>query len=91
VPEAIAHDAHSSVGSALVAAGRLEAAGHERLARALGDAASTAFFRGFSVACLLAAGVAAAGACLALILLPSRPPEGDGGQLAADGLLRSPA
>jgi EmrB/QacA subfamily drug resistance transporter len=71
---AVADSAHRSVGAALGAAGQLDASGHTSLARTLHDAASTAFFHGFGAACLVAAGVAAAGAVLAAALIPAQPP-----------------
>jgi MFS family permease len=71
---AVADSAHRSVGAALGAAGQLHASGHTSLARTLHDAASTAFFHGFGAACLVAAGVAAAGAVLAAALIPAQPP-----------------
>ena len=39
-------------------------------------AASNAFFHGFSAACLVAAGVSAAGAIVSLLLLPAHPAAG---------------
>ena len=59
VPESVTHQAHSSVGAALGIAGQLQASGQANLAHALSPAASTAFFRGFNVACLAAAGISA--------------------------------
>lgn len=78
VPPALARTAHESVGAALTVAGKLAGAGHPDLATAVHDAASTAFFHGFSAANLVAAGVAAAGAVMALALLPAHPvPDGE--------------
>jgi hypothetical protein len=65
---------HRSVGSALGAASELSG-GHPDLARAVHDAASTAFFDGFQVAVLVAAGIALAGAVMAFVLLPAQPPR----------------
>jgi hypothetical protein len=73
LPSSVAGAAHNSVGAALGAAAELQASGHPGLARALHDGASLAFFHGFSAACLVAAGVSAAGAILALALIPARP------------------
>jgi len=73
LPAPVARAAHASVGAALTGADRLEAAGHPVLASALHDAASMAFFHGFHAANYLAAGVAAAGAVMALSLLPAHP------------------
>jgi EmrB/QacA subfamily drug resistance transporter len=75
LPSSVADTAHSSVGSALGVAANLQATGHPGLARSLHDAASLAFFHGFSAACLVAAGVSAAGAVLALALIPARPAD----------------
>jgi EmrB/QacA subfamily drug resistance transporter len=78
LPESIVRSAQSSVGAAIGVAGDLQASGHPQVARALNSAASAAFFYGFSVACLLAAAVSAGGACVALWLVPARPPERSG-------------
>jgi len=73
VPATVAQAAHASVGAALTAADRLSHAGHAALGGAVHDAATAAFFHGFIAANYLAAGVAAAGALMALALLPSHP------------------
>ncbi len=62
-----------SVGGALAVADHLVHAGHPALAARLHHIASSAFFSGFHMANYLAAGVAAAGAVLALALLPAQP------------------
>ena len=69
----IARAAHGSVGAALTLANRLAHAGHPALAEAIHNAASSAFFSGFHTANYVAAGVAAAGAVMALALLPAQP------------------
>jgi hypothetical protein len=74
-PDTVAEDARSSVGGAFEAAANLAAGGHAPLARALHDAASSAFFDGFEMACLVAAGVAAVGALLAAALIPAQPQQ----------------
>ncbi|GIU85663.1 MAG: MFS transporter [Acidimicrobiia bacterium] len=81
--------AAESVGAAFVAADRVEAAGLPGVAEALRAVASDAFFSGFAVGCLVAAGVAALGALAAVRLLPSRPapPAHDG---TAAGAPRGP-
>jgi hypothetical protein len=79
VPDPIASAARSSVGGALGAADRLAAAGQSGLARALRDAVSGAFFHGFETACLVGAGVAAAGAVMAAVLIPAQPPRESAG------------
>jgi EmrB/QacA subfamily drug resistance transporter len=73
LPATVARTAHASVGAALTAATGLASAGHPALASAVHDAASAAFFHGFHAANYLAAGVAAAGAVMALWLLPAHP------------------
>jgi predicted MFS family arabinose efflux permease len=73
LPPRLANAAHESVGAALGVAGGLERSGHTALGGIVHDAARSAFFHGFSAANLLAAGVAAGGAVMALVLLPARP------------------
>src|SRR5437764_8553710 len=73
VPASVARTAHASVGAALTAASKLGSAGHPVLASAVHHAANSAFFHGFHAADYLAAGVAAAGALMALWLLPAYP------------------
>jgi EmrB/QacA subfamily drug resistance transporter len=75
LPAAAADAAHRSVGGALEAAARLDAAHQPALARALHDTASNAFFHGFAVACLVTGGVAALGAVMAAALIPAHPPQ----------------
>ena len=77
LPHAAASAAHRSVGGAFGAATQLDAIGQTGLARTVRDAASTAFFHGFSTACLVAAAVSAAGAVLAGVLIPAQPPLPD--------------
>jgi hypothetical protein len=88
LPATVAGTAHESVGAALSVSGTLFAGGHPALAASLHDAASTAFFQGFHAANYVAAGIAGAGAVMALALLPSQPRAG--GEEAADPELRSP-
>jgi EmrB/QacA subfamily drug resistance transporter len=73
LPATVARTAHASVGAALAAAGKLASGGHPVLASAVHRAASGAFFSGFHAGDFLAAGVAAAGAVMALALLPAQP------------------
>ncbi|MGE5408961.1 MAG: MFS transporter [Syntrophothermus sp.] len=73
LPPSLADASGSSVGAALAVSGRLEAEGAGGLARGVHEAASAGFFHGFSAGCLVAAGVAAVGALLALALLPAQP------------------
>jgi EmrB/QacA subfamily drug resistance transporter len=69
LPAQVKDIAHQSLGAAYaVSAGVPGAAG-----RAVHDAATNAFLHGLSAGCLVAGGVAAAGAVLAVFFLPSHP------------------
>jgi EmrB/QacA subfamily drug resistance transporter len=76
LPSAVSRTAHASIGGALAASAQLAHAGHPELASALHNAASSAFFHGFHAANYVSAGVAAAGAVMALALLPAHPALG---------------
>ena len=73
LPSGLAHLAHSSVGSALGIAGRLASSGHASLAAGVAHAASSSFIDGIALGCLVAGGVALAGAAMAAVLLPAFP------------------
>jgi EmrB/QacA subfamily drug resistance transporter len=73
VPPAAAHAARSSIGSALIAAQHLSAAGLTVPARALRAGALDAFLHSLSGGVRLAGAIALAGSILALALLPARP------------------
>jgi hypothetical protein len=73
LPAQQARTAHDSAGAALGVAGRLASTGHDRIAGKLHHAVSHAFFGGFSAGCLVATGVAIAGAIMAVVLLPAHP------------------
>ncbi len=73
LPKALAGAAHESVGAALELAGRLGQAGRPVLGDAIHQAASGAFIHGLSAGCLVAGGVAIAGAIMAAALLPAQP------------------
>ncbi|MBV9003962.1 MAG: hypothetical protein JOZ98_18080 [Solirubrobacterales bacterium] len=73
MPAAFARTAHASVGAALTVAGKLAHGGHPELGSAIHSAAGSAFFDGFTAANYVAAIVAAAGAVMALWLLPAQP------------------
>jgi EmrB/QacA subfamily drug resistance transporter len=75
LPPSDAAVAHKSVGGAFETAARLGAGHHTALARMLHHAAASAFFDGFSAACLVAACVALAGAVMAAALIPAQPPQ----------------
>jgi EmrB/QacA subfamily drug resistance transporter len=84
LPTAVTRTAHASVGAALTAAEGLGHAGHAALAAGLHDAATSAFFHGFGTANYVTAGIAAAGAVMALALLPAQPTAEFGG--GSDGI-----
>jgi hypothetical protein len=90
LPASIARTAHASVGAALIVAGKLGLTGHPALAAAVHNAASSAFFTGFHAADYVSAGVAAAGAVMALALLPAQPTT-SGDETPELPALRSPA
>jgi EmrB/QacA subfamily drug resistance transporter len=69
LPEPVKAVAHQSLGAAYAVSGRVPGA----LGRAVHDAATNAFLHGLSIGCLVAAGVAAAGAVLAVLFLPAHP------------------
>jgi EmrB/QacA subfamily drug resistance transporter len=73
LPGPLAHAAHESAGAALGIAAQLAAHGHAALGAAVNHAAAEAFTHGLSVGCLVSAGVAAAGAFMAALLLPAQP------------------
>ncbi|MBV8220066.1 MAG: MFS transporter, partial [Solirubrobacterales bacterium] len=73
LPSRVARSAHESVGAALTVAAKLAHAGQPALAAEIHDAASSAFFHGLHAADWVAAGAAAAGAVMALLLLPAHP------------------
>ena len=50
--------------------------GHGALGQAVRNAATNAFLHGLSIGCLVAGGVAAAGAVLAVLFLPAQPTKG---------------
>ncbi len=72
VPAQVARTAQESVGAAFTLAKQLPA-GPAELVRA---AAEQGFFDGLQAGCLVASGVALAGAAVAAIALPARPPSG---------------
>ena len=74
VPGPVATIAHQSVGAAYAAAGKIAALGHPALGLALHHASTNAFLRGLTIAVLVAGGVAAVGAVLAVLFLPAQPP-----------------
>ncbi|MBV9417424.1 MAG: MFS transporter [Solirubrobacterales bacterium] len=73
LPATVERGARGSVGAALTIANRLADGGHPAIAAALHNAASSAFFHGLHAADWVAAGAAAAGAVMALLLLPAHP------------------
>jgi hypothetical protein len=89
LPATVDQTAHASVGAALTVAGKAQA-GHPALAADIHHAATSAFFHGFSTANYLAAGVAAAGAVMALMFLPAHPTSSEE-EASEAGALCSPA
>jgi EmrB/QacA subfamily drug resistance transporter len=90
LPAGLARTAHGSVGAALTVARQLLDGGHHGLAAAVHNAAASAFFDGFHAANWVSAGVAAAGAVMALALLPAHP-AADAGDAPETQSLGSPA
>jgi hypothetical protein len=76
LPGTVARTAQASIGAALTLSDRLGHAGHTVLAATIHNAATTAFFEGLRTANFVAAGVAAAGVVMAVVLLPSHPAAG---------------
>jgi hypothetical protein len=73
LPATLASGAHDSVGAALGIAHQVGVGGHPVLGAQVHAATSSAFFDGLSAGCLVAAGVSAAGAVMAAVLLPKHP------------------
>jgi hypothetical protein len=73
LPHSITRAAHASLGAALSASSHLLYAGHPAPAAAVHNVASFAFFHAFHAANYVSAGVTAAGALMALALLPAHP------------------
>jgi hypothetical protein len=71
----VAAIAHQSVGAAYLAAGKVIALGHPALGLALQHASTNAFLHGLTVGALVAGGVAAAGALVAVLFLPAQPAQ----------------
>ena len=70
LPRGAAAIAHQSVGAAYAVASQVPGT----LSQAVRTAATNAFLHGLSIGCLVAGGVAAAGAVLAVLFLPAQPP-----------------
>jgi predicted MFS family arabinose efflux permease len=73
LPSGLSAIAHQSLGAAYAVSGQIAAAGHGALGQAIHTAATNAFLYGLSISCLVAGGVAAAGAVLAVMFLPAQP------------------
>ena len=88
VPAPAAAIAHQSVGAAYAAAGVIAAQGHPALGAALRLASANAFLRGLDTGAIVAGGVAAAGAVVVALFLPSHPgqPSAVAGDLAGDAV-----
>ncbi len=72
LPGGLVHTARASVGSAFAVAERLSASA-PGAGLAVRNAATHSFLHGFSAGCVVAGAVAAAGAVMAALLLPSQP------------------
>jgi hypothetical protein len=83
LPQAAISAAQGSVGGAVIASHRLAQLGQGVAAHDLADAATQAFLHSLSGGCLVAAGVAVAGALVAALLLPARPRRQD--EIAGQG------
>jgi hypothetical protein len=75
LPHAAADTARQSVGAAYAVSDQLAARGQGSVANAVYLAATHAFDHGLSVGCVVAGVVAAAGALLAVAVLPAQPPQ----------------
>ena len=75
VPGRIAAIAHQSIGAAYAAADKITGLGHPALGLALHHASTNAFLRGVAIGALVAGGVAAGGALLAVLFLPAQPAQ----------------
>jgi EmrB/QacA subfamily drug resistance transporter len=93
IPPRLLTESRNSVGAALAGARQL-ATSNPHAAHLLAAAAGHAFFGGFQVGCLVAAGVAVTGAILVVIILPARPagpaeaelpPAPQAGELSSQG------
>jgi hypothetical protein len=73
LPRGLSAIAHQSLGAAYAVSGQIAAAGHGALGQTIHTAATNAFLHGLSISCLVAGGVAAAGAVLAVVFLPAQP------------------
>jgi Major Facilitator Superfamily len=83
VPGPVAAVAHQGVGAAYVAAGTIAGHGNPALGQALQLASTNAFLRGLTIGALVAGGVAAAGAILVTLFLPSHPGQPAGAAAGA--------
>jgi EmrB/QacA subfamily drug resistance transporter len=73
-PARLSAVAHQSVGAALEVSNRLAQFGQRTLAGSVHHVATQAFIHGIAVGCLVAGGVAIAGAVMAAVFLPAQPP-----------------
>jgi len=91
LPHGVSAIAHQSLGAAYAAAGQVSSAGHGALGQAIHTAANNAFLHGLSIGCLVAGGVAAAGAILAVWFLPAQPASASAATPAQSRPALSPA
>jgi EmrB/QacA subfamily drug resistance transporter len=78
LPGGLVQVARQSVGAAFGVSGRLAASGQSAAASAVHQAATGAFDHGLSAGCVVAGGVALAGAAVAAAFLPAQPPGAAG-------------
>jgi hypothetical protein len=90
IPGPVAAIAHQSVGAAYAAAAKIAALGHPALGHALHLAATNAFLRGLTIGALVAGGVAALGAVLAVLFLPAQPAGQTAGEAGTTDGAREP-
>ncbi|HEY5024665.1 MAG TPA: MFS transporter [Acidimicrobiales bacterium] len=81
LPGRVSAVVHQSVGAAFTVSSQMSAAGHGATGAAIHHAASQAFLHGLSIGCLVAGGVAVAGAVLAVAFLPAQPPSRPAGDV----------
>jgi EmrB/QacA subfamily drug resistance transporter len=75
LPSGLSAIAHQSVGAAIAVSKGLSAAGQTHVGAAVHRGAFDGFLHGISVGCLVAGGVAALGAVVAIAFLPAQPPS----------------
>jgi EmrB/QacA subfamily drug resistance transporter len=88
LPQRAVNAAHGSIGGATIAASAIKHAGLVHVAERLHEVAVTAFTHSLSGGCVVAGGMAALGAIVAILFLPARPsstPQSSGGDKEGSG------